>query len=264
MSVETQIQRIKDSIESAYTAILNKNGVAYGNSSDQLATSINSIQPSVYYGMDVNEAVTLETVDGVLQHKTPSTTEITLSFNGVKEIQQPAFCSIFVYRDNIKAVSFPQLKKVYKNALYNTFASTEVATAEFPMLESVLENGMESCLSQTLLTTVSFPALKTVGQYGLSGCFYYCTNLTSVSFPALQTIDAYGLANTFYGCTSLSSISFPSLTTVNNLSFYYPTFTQCTALTEIHFRADMRTKIEAINGYSSKWGAVNATIYFDL
>ena len=36
------------------------------------------------------------------------------------------------------------------------------------------------------------------------------------------------------------------------------------SLTEIHFPAAIKSKIEALTGYSDKWGATNATIYFDL
>jgi hypothetical protein len=79
----------------------------------------------------------------------------------------------------------------------------------------------------------------------------------------LQSVNTYGLQNTFYRCTKLTTMSFPSLTSVQSSSFN-STFNDCTALTEIHFRADMQATIEAMSGYSSKFGATNATIYFDL
>ena len=41
-------------------------------------------------------------------------------------------------------------------------------------------------------------------------------------------------------------------------------FNSCSSLTEIHFAAANQSKIEASSYYSSKWGADNATIYFDL
>ena len=42
------------------------------------------------------------------------------------------------------------------------------------------------------------------------------------------------------------------------------TFANCYNLTEIHFRSDMRSTVEALPGYDSKWGATSATVYFDL
>jgi hypothetical protein len=44
----------------------------------------------------------------------------------------------------------------------------------------------------------------------------------------------------------------------------YNAFQYCTGITEIHFRADAQATIEATSGYSDKFGATNATIYFDL
>jgi hypothetical protein len=41
-------------------------------------------------------------------------------------------------------------------------------------------------------------------------------------------------------------------------------FSGCTGITELHFRSDAQTVIEAADSYSYKFGATNATIYFDL
>jgi hypothetical protein len=68
----------------------------------------------------------------------------------------------------------------------------------------------------------------------------------------------------------LTKISFPSLVSFASDSFClgatttYMPFNQCLNLTEIHFRADVQSMVEAMTGYSKKWGATNATIYFDL
>ena len=67
----------------------------------------------------------------------------------------------------------------------------------------------------------------------------------------------------FRNCEKLESISFPALTQVTS-PFNNYTFNGCDALTEIHFRADAQTAIEAMTGYADKFGAPNATIYFDL
>jgi hypothetical protein len=84
----------------------------------------------------------------------------------------------------------------------------------------------------------------------------------------LQSIGDKGMQYAFQYCKLLTTISFPSLTDVQTNSFssstYDGAFRNCTALTEIHFRADMQATIEAMSQYANKWGATNATIYFDL
>jgi hypothetical protein len=88
------------------------------------------------------------------------------------------------------------------------------------------------------ITSIDLSSLTTIS--GTSVCynmFNFCTKLTSVSFPKLQTINSSALNNMFYGCN---------------------------ALTEIHFRTDAQATVEALNGYTDKFGASNATIYFDL
>ena len=83
-----------------------------------------------------------------------------------------------------------------------------------------------------------FDKIKTIGSGSLYYAFYNCTGITSsVSFPALISVGNSGLQHAFYGCTGITSI---------------------------HFRADAKSIIEAADGYSSKFDASNATIYFDL
>lgn len=112
--------------------------------------------------------------------------------------------------------------------------------------------------------SINFPTLTSVGSYGLYNAFYICTGITSVSFPVLTSVGDYGLSYAFYGCTGITgSVSFPALTSIgrNGLN---GAFNRCTGITSIHFRADAKSVIEATGGYSSKFGASNATIYFDL
>ena len=113
------------------------------------------------------------------------------------------------------------------------------------------------------ITSVEFPNLTYVGHGGLFYAFHGCTKLSSVKFPNLQSIGITGLYATFDGCTGLTNINFPSLTIVETTGLDQA-FKGCTNLKEIHFRADARSVIEAQGTYDSKFGAVNATIYFDL
>ena len=65
--------------------------------------------------------------------------------------------------------------------------------------------------------------------------------------------------NAFYDCRSLTSIDLPNVTTVESYAF-----SGCKSLKEIHFAAKNKEAIEALSGYSNKFGATNATIYFDI
>ena len=118
------------------------------------------------------------------------------------------------------------------------------------------------------ITSVNLGSLTTVESYGLQNAFYNCTELASVDLSSLTTVGSSGMRQTFYNCKKLTKILFPSLTSVQTDSFGSSTsngvFRSCTALTEIHFRADMQATIEALSQYANKWGATNAAIYFDL
>lgn len=122
--------------------------------------------------------------------------------------------------------------------------------------------------SRTGITSVDMSSLQTVGSRGMDNAFYGCSGITSVDLSSLQTVGNNGLNYAFSGCNKLKKMSFPSLTSVQTNSFASSTsngaFRNCTALTEIHFRADMQATIEAMSQYANKWGATNATIYFSL
>lgn len=95
-----------------------------------------------------------------------------------------------------------------------------------------------------------------------SEAFVGNSDITSLSFPSLTDISG-NCARMFWACSSLQSVSFPSLTTVEQHSIT-TIFYNCNNLTEIHFKTSIKSIIEGLNGYSSKFGATNAIIYFDL
>ena len=205
------------------------------------------------------------------------------------------------FRESYAAsVSFPKLTTIGENGMYQTFADTkykkfQIEIISFPKLTTIGESGMYGCFQNlTRISKLDFPNLTSIGRYGMYYCFERCNQLTSVNFPELiqiqesgfqktfsqcsalkecnfpklNEIQYHGLSYCFENCSSLTKISFPSLTTVGNAAFgqYSSNFAfyECTALTEIHFPAAIQTTIEGLTGYSDKWGATNATIYFDL
>ena len=130
--------------------------------------------------------------------------------------------------------------------------------------QSACEYMFNNC---STLTSVDLSGLTEIsGTYACERMFGGCSALTSVDLSNLTTISGERVwTNMFGDCTSLKTISFPSLINVDLVTTSFPTpFDGCTNLTEIHFRADAQSTIESLPGYSSKFGASNATIYFDL
>ena len=109
------------------------------------------------------------------------------------------------------------------------------------------------------------------GGYCCQYMFQDCTNITNIGLDALREInDNYCCQYMFSGCTALTRADFPSLVTVVGKralgsSTFGGIFYKCNNLTEIHYRADAQATIEALDGYTNKFGAPSTcTIYFDL
>jgi len=271
MSVADQINRIKTNIANTYTAAQSKGAtMPQTQNSDNLVTCVQSITTGggggTQFGLTAEQV--LGTVDSEGNLTMPTLPSIT--FTGIKSIPSNGFYCKF-YKRNFEAgasVSFPDLTSVYYNGMYYCFyVCSALTSVDLSALTTVGSNGLSDCFSGcTSLTSVDLSALTTVD--GMQSCFSSCTSLTSVDLSALTTVGSNGLSGCFSGCTSLTSISFHALTDVQTNSFgsglYNYCFSGCTALTEIHFRADAQTAIEGMTGYADKWGATNATIYFDL
>lgn len=142
--------------------------------------------------------------------------------------------------------------------------TTWTGALNFAGVKEIGDYGLQYAFNQrTGITSVDLSSLQSVDERGMYYMFESCTGIISVDLSSLQSVGASGLAYAFYGCTGITTMSFPSLTSVQSNSFNYA-FRNCTALTEIHFRADIQATIEAMSQYANKFGATNATIYFDL
>lgn len=149
------------------------------------------------------------------------------------------------------------------------------AIISFPDLQVIAANyscyGMFQNINQNVTytttnrTVVEFPNLTEI--YGTSSCEYMfdgAKNIKSVSFPNLVRIAGSATCkNMFSNTTTFTSISFPKLTQVSYANALEYAFYNSN-LVSIHFRSDARSVIETLNGYSTKFGASDATIYFDL
>jgi len=121
-----------------------------------------------------------------------------------------------------------------------------------------------------------FPVLRQVGLNSGTSCYSifkyaftsdlatYCGKC-DVIFPELTAIYNRSTTATnghFSYCDALDKIYLPKFTedgtTGKNI------FNNCSYLTEIHFGIENQATVEALAGYSSKFGATNATLYFDM
>lgn len=249
------------------------------------------------YGATVDSFLGDVDANGKLQKPTEF---IDLYFTGVKDV---GYSLAKLFQDNIRvtSVSFPDLThlSLFAAAQYMFAGCSGLTSASLPNLTTLNYGSsgaymFQNCTNLTSfnlnnlmtisgnnsawymfygcknLTMANLPKLKTIsGSQSCDSMFQGCTGLKTVDLSSLETVNGGGSLNRmFRGCTGLTSISFPSLTTIISSAMGSSsdtgTFYQCTNLTEIHFRADAQSTIEAVSQYSSKFGATNATIYFDL
>ena len=116
--------------------------------------------------------------------------------------------------------------------------------------------------------SINFDIITSIGKNGFYGAFKYCKLQEEIRFTNLTGLtDTYAFRAAFSQTTGCKRYFFPSLTSVTSDAFgksTYLTWYNAKDVEEIHFRADMQATIEAVTGYSSKFGATNCTIYFDL
>lgn len=186
----------------------------------------------------------------------------------------PCMCQ---YCYELHTFSAPKLKTIgpygESGQFQYTFSSdSKLTNVDLTSLEKI--EGYYACSGMfsecSKLETILLPSLKTVGNLSSMGgecnsMFSNCSSLSTVDLSGLETILGESTCQSmFLGCKALTTISFPKLTRIEGTTPMIDMFLRCTALTEIHFRADMQTTVEALSEYSKKFGATNATIYFDL
>ena len=131
------------------------------------------------------------------------------------------------------------------NAFRNCSSLTSI---DLPNVTSIGSYAFDSCSS---LTSIYLPKVTSID----SNAFYYCSSLTSIDVSNVTSIGS----NAFDSCSSLTSIDLSNVTSIGRNAFAH-----CSSLTSIHFAAKNKETIEALSGFSSKFGATKATIYFDL
>ena len=180
-------------------------------------------------------------------------------------------CTYLCYYSLLTSVDLSSLITIDSYGLQSGFYSTDITSFSLPNLTTIYDYALsEVCNGCSYLTSVSMPNLVSAGDYSLYYAFS-SSAITSLSLPSLTTVDDYGLAGVCQNCGQLTSVSFgaldPSLCGSNIFGHVDEdnyAFSSCPNLTAIHFPASAQSAIEQWDGYSDKWGADNATIYFDL
>lgn len=274
MSVESEVTRIKNAVTSAYTACKGMGAVVptgyqpLKNLPTVISNTINIL------GTNINDFVALDSNGSLTLN--PDTLGY-INDDTVTVIGPSVLYHKFSKRANLTQVSLNGVETIENSGMREAFAESELETLELNNLRTVEALGCYGmCYNCKSLTSINLPLLEVVNggtaTPTASSPMYTAfagTGVTNVEFPSLYKIsNVNGMAAAFQNCADLYIISFPMLTDVNKQAFgsavIYYIFRNCPDLTEIHFRADMETVISTMTGFNAKWGATNATIYFDL
>lgn len=170
-------------------------------------------------------------------------------FDGIEQIAGQITTDSFAFAFNgcskLRKITFNRLKLVNStNAFKNIFADINnkiLNIAEvFPALEEIKGNS---------------PFYTFIQGYN-----YGQANMP-IEFPSLKIIEGASAAySSTFGTAAYNGVAYnlPSVTQITGYVW------NSSATFEIHFAAANRAAVEACEGYDYKWGATNATIYFDL
>jgi hypothetical protein len=223
--------------------------------------------PVVKYGVTIDNLFGDIDENGVVVRPTQP---FELNMVGVKEIPAQSYYGRFYYNTAITAAYFPDLEYINGGtACYYMFLGCSKLNILYtPKLKSII--GTSACLSGFSgigVTEIDLPELEIID--GNGACQYMFSsnrNMVRCYLPKLKTINGTGVCKwMFQYCYALERLDFPSLTTISSVDSFEYMLRDNRALTEVHFRADMQATIEAMNQYSSKFGAgADCTFYFDL
>ena len=187
-----------------------------------------------------------------------------MSGNACEGMAKNAYCLTEVY--------IPKVTIAASNSFsYAFYGASNLKTVDISGLTEI--SGSQACyhmFDSSGITELNLDNLTTIS--GINACQYMFafSGIVQMSFKSLTTISGSSACRyMFNACKGLIRVDFPALTSVVNGAFGSNSastgiFANCSALTEIHFRADAQAMIEALQGYSVKWGATSSTIYFDL
>ena len=239
----TSLAETKTAIKNAITA----RGVSVSDSDTfrSYADKIGNISETVSkvkYGASIDLLLGNINENGELQRVTE---QFDLVFDGVKTIKDTTALRFrFSGTPNLRYVCMPDLETLTaSNAMAYTFQNSSCQRFYCPKLQTI--NGtttMHSLFQGGKIEYFDMSALKTANGTLSLGNVFNNNPLKSAYFYSLTTISAKAL-----GYKTGSAI-----------------FQNCKSMEEIHFRMDAQAAVESSESYSFKFGATNATIYFDL
>lgn len=173
--------------------------------------------------------------------------------------------------DKITNIRFDKLKTVNGSNVFKHFIQncTGIRSISFDSLEKVTGTQVffEFVRSCKNIEEILLPKLKEVsGPLVLQYIIDTCPTIRELNFPSLERISGPNTTLTgmvWGGTVKIDKITFPSLVFIENNSAFSGMISTA-QISEIHFRQDMKSRIEELVGYDSKFGATNSTICFDL
>lgn len=201
-------------------------------------------------------------------------------FPDLEEIDNYGFRYAFS-QTTITRITFGKVKVINKDFALQHMVSF-LSNRQTRLLELPIKNVEE--LSGQSVAESAFRAGfdgKATGLYnlriinGVRACYdmlSYNDFLEDMQLDSLESISGDAACQRMFdGCLRLKKAYFYSLTSVTSANalglgtdWDSGIFAWCDGLKEIHFRADAKATIEALDGYATKFGAYYATIYFDL
>ena len=202
-------------------------------------------------------------------------------FPDLEEIDTYGFQYAF-YGSTITRITFGKVRVINKDrALYNMASDLSNAVHTRPTelpIKNVEELSGPSVAESAFRGGFDGKATELYNLRIINGgraCYGMLGNnsfLEDIQLDSLETISGDSACQKMFGnCQYLKKAYFYSLTSVTPANALDPgtdwesgIFAWCDNLKEIHFRADAKATIEALDGYANKFGAYYATIFFDL
>lgn len=295
MSIASEIQRIKNNITNAYSAIEVKGGdvQTIPNDSDHLANSIYSI-PSATVGVPrevyshsydlphdwftftlPNNATDIgdyALANAFLKSERLQSLNLNNVVNITGERALEGCCDELQYFNSLEAPNLESVTGV--SALSRAFSDTGLQSAYFPKLKTINASGVMNYAFNNCkqLSTIYVPELEYInGSAAMARTFGVAagaTNmLSSVEFPSLIILKGVGtLRYMFENRTNLQTVSFPALrsdsfgTTKTQFDNMLIGITGCT----VHFPSNLQSVIGNWASVGNGFGGTNTTVSFDL
>jgi hypothetical protein len=169
------------------------------------------------------------------------------------------------------AINLQHLTIIENNGLSNAFNGTSIPTFSIPSVTNIGNYALQNvCQNDTALTSVDISGISCVRSNGMAGAFSGCSNLLSADVSNISQLgESQGMALAFAN-TGITVLYFNNLKNIYRSALGSGTSTYggggafLNLNIELHFPANMQADIEATSGYSNRWGAASADIYYDL